>query len=189
MRSTFLATAFAASLVTPALAQTGMPLAPPGTSAYPPPGTPVPSYVPPSTAVPPGANYATGARPGNDIGTGMSLPIGNSASNIDQNDTRSQIAPNLPSPALGPAASPVDYLRAAQSALSAGQTGVAQQALEQAQTRLLDRSVGYGQTNNPSDNPAVGRISQALHALAAGDRAQCMQLIQSAIPAAQAMAQ
>ena len=121
MRSTFLATALVASLIAPALAQTGMPLAPPGrrrirrpASAYPPPGTPVPSYVPPTTAVPPGANYATGARPGNDIGTGMSLPMGNTASNIDQTDTRSEIAPNLPSPQLGPNASAADYLRAAQ---------------------------------------------------------------------------
>jgi hypothetical protein len=123
------------------------------------------------------------------IGTGMSLPMGNSASNIDQNNTRSLIAPNLPSPELGPNATPVDYLRAAQSALSAGQTGVAQQALEEAQTRLLDRSVAYGQTNNPSDNPAVHQITLALHALAARDTGRCMQLIQSAIPAAQAMAQ
>ncbi len=78
------------------------------------------------------------------------------------------------------------YLRAAQSALQAGRTGEAQQSLEMAQTRLLDRSVPMGQTNNPSDNPAVSQMSQALKALAAGDRAQTMQLIQSAIPAAMA---
>jgi len=177
MRSTLLSAALMASLITPALAQTGAAPAP----AYPPSpyGTP---------AVPPGANPITGARPGNDIGTGMSLPMGNSASNIDQQDTRSAIAPNLPSPQLGPNASPADYLRAAQSALSAGQTGEAQQALEEAETRLLDRSVPYRQTNNPSDNPDVAQITQALHALAAGDRARSMQLIQSAIPIAQAMA-
>jgi hypothetical protein len=186
MRSTLLSAALLASLITPAVAQTGMPPAP---GAAPPPGAPVPSYVTPTTTPPAGASYATGARPGNDIGTGMSLPMGTSASNINGQDTRSEIAPNLPSPQVGPNASPVDYLRAAQSALSAGQTGEAQQALEQAQTRLLDRSVPYGQTNNPSDNPAVAQITRALNALAAGDRGQCMQLIQSAIPAAQAMAQ
>jgi hypothetical protein len=139
--------------------------------------------------VPYGANPETGARPGNDIGTGMSLPMGNRASNIDQNDTRSWIAPNLPSPSVGPNAGPVDFLRAAQSALQAGRTGEAQQSLEMAQTRLLDRSVPMGQTNNPSDNPAVMQISQALRALASGDRAQTMQLIQSAIPAATASVQ
>jgi hypothetical protein len=187
MRSMLLSTALVLGLMAPALAQTGM--APPPGSAPPPPGTPVPSYVTPSAMAPAGANPYTGARPGNEIGTGMSLPMGNSASNIDAQDTRSQIAPNLPSPQLGPDAMPVDYLRAAQGALAAGRTGEAQQALEEAQTRLLDRSVAYGQTSNPSENPAVAQISQALHALAAGDRGQCMQLIQSAMPAAQAMAQ
>ena len=110
------------------------------------------------------------------------MPMGTRASNIDASDTRSMIAPNLPSPPVGPNANAVDYLRAAQSALQAGRTGEAQQSLEMAQTRLLDRSVPMGQTNNPSDNPAVTQISQALKALAAGDRAQTMQLIQSAIP-------
>ena len=153
----------------PVLAQTGVPITPQG--------------------VPPGANPATGARPGNDIGTGMSMPMGTRASNIDAADTRSVIAPNLPSPPVGPNAGPVDYLRAAQSALQANRTGEAQQALEMAQTRLLDRSVPMGQTNNPSDNPAVTQVTQALKALAVGDRAQTMQLIQSAIPAATALAQ
>ena len=138
--------------------------------------------------VPPGADPVTGARPGNDIGTGMSTPMGNRASNIDQQDTRSNIAPNLPAPQVGQGSSPVDYLRAAQTALAAGQTGEAQQALEMAQTRMLDRSVAYGQTGTPTDNPAVSQTRDALHALAAGDRAQAMQLIQSAIPAAQASA-
>jgi hypothetical protein len=118
----------------------------------------------------------------------MSLPRGTRASNIDQDNTRSLIAPNLPSPAVGPNASPVELLQAAQNSLSAGRTGETQQALEMAQTRLLDRSVAQGRTYSPSGNPAVAQISQALRALAAGDRAQTMQLIQAAMPAAQAMA-
>jgi hypothetical protein len=145
-----------------ALAQSGVPVGPQG--------------------VPPGANPATGARPGNDIGTGMSMPMGTHASNIDAGDTRSEIAPNLPSPAIGDNASAPDYLAAAQNALAAGRTGEAQQALEMAQTRLLDRSVPLFQTNTPSGNPAVAQISQALQALAAGDRQNCMQLIAAAIP-------
>jgi hypothetical protein len=116
----------------------------------------------------------------------MSMPMGTRSSNIDASDTRSMIAPNLPNPSLGPDAGPADYLHAAQASLQAGRTGEAQQSLEMAQTRLLDRSVPMGQTNNPSDNPAVTQISQALRALAAHDRAQAMQLIQSALPAATA---
>lgn len=138
--------------------------------------------------VPAGANPDTGARPGNEIGTGMSLPLGTRASNIDQSDTHSSIAPNLPSPRVGENANAVDYLRAAQSALQSGRTGEAQQSLEMAQTRLLDRSVPQAQTSNPSDNPAVSQISQALKAVAAGDRMRSMQLIDSAIPSAMAMA-
>jgi len=162
-------TVLAGLAATPVLAQPASPVAPHG--------------------VPPGANPETGARPGNEIGTGMSMPMGTRASNIDANDTRSMIAPNLPSPSAGPNAGPVDYLRAAQTALQAGRTGETQQALEMAQTRLLDRSVPMLQTSNPSDNPAVMQISQALKALAAGNRAQTMQLIQAAIPAATALAQ
>ena len=79
----------------------------------------------------------------------------------------------------------MDYLRAAEGALAAGRTGEAQKSLEEAQTRLLDRSVPYGQVNAPSNNPAVGYISQALHALAAGDRDGCMRYIETAIRAAQ----
>jgi hypothetical protein len=136
--------------------------------------------------VPPGADPATGARPGNDIGTGMSLPMGSNASNINPTDTQSPIAPNLPSPDVGANASAPDYLIAARNALAAGRTGEAQQSLEMAQTRLLDRSVPLFQTNTPSANPVVSQISQALQALAAGDRPRSMQLIEAAIPNAQA---
>ena len=132
--------------------------------------------------VPPGADPATGARPGNVVGTGMSMPMGSTASNINPTDTRSQIAPNLPSPVVGDNASAPDYLAAARNALAAGRTGEAQQSLEMAETRLLDRSTPLFQTNTPSANPAVSQISQALQALAAGDRARCMSLIDAAMP-------
>jgi hypothetical protein len=116
----------------------------------------------------------------------MSLPMGTRASNIDQSDTRSQIAPNLPSPGLGPDASAADYLRAAEQSLAAGRTGEAQQSLEMAETRLLDRSVPMGENNVPDASPVIGQITQALQALAAHDRARTMQLIQAAIPGAMA---
>jgi hypothetical protein len=92
----------------------------------------------------------------------------------------------LPSPNLPPGQRPSDYLHAAQSALAAGRTGEAQEALEMAQTRMLDRSVPMGQTNNQSDNPTIVQIAQARQALAARDRATCLQLIQAAIGSATA---
>ena len=94
--------------------------------------------------------------------------------------------PPLPSVGVPEGGRPSDYLRAAQSALAAGHAGEAQSALEMAQTRMLDRSVPLGQTDNPSDNPTIVQISQARQALAARDRATCMQLIQAAITSATA---
>jgi hypothetical protein len=154
---------------TAALAQTATPVGPQG--------------------VPPGANPETGARPGNDIGTGMSMPMGTNASNINPANTTSAIAPNLPSPDIGESASVEAYLIAARNALAAGRSGEAQQSLEMAETRLLDRSTPLFQTNTPSANPVVSQISQALQALAAGDRSQCMTLIEAAIPNAKAAEQ
>lgn len=128
---------------------------------------------------PPGVSVDQGA---NDLQSAQPTPAaGQRASNIDSADTRSRTAPNLPSPDLGPDAPIADYLRTAQSALAGGRTGAAQQALEMAETRLLDRSVPLGQTQTPSEDPAIHQISQALRALAAGDRAGCMNLIQSTI--------
>jgi hypothetical protein len=113
-------------------------------------------------------------------------PTSNGASNIDQQDTSSPIAPALPAPNLAEGARPSDALRAAVGALAAGRTGEAQAALEMAETRMLDRSVALGQTGSPSDNPTVGQISRALQALAANDRATSMQWLQTALQSATA---
>jgi hypothetical protein len=113
------------------------------------------------------------------------LLIALSAGALAQPAGNTVLAP-LPSPNLPQGDQPSDYLRAAEGALAAGRNGEAESALEMAQTRMLDRSVPLGQTNNPSDNPTIRQISQALQALAAHDRAGCMQLIQTAIASAQA---
>ncbi len=133
----------------------------------------------------PGVNPDTGARPGNEIGTGSSLPRSDRAGNISPQDTRSDIAPNLPSPPVGENASVRDYLTAARSALLGGRTGEAQQALEMAETRALDRSVPLFQTNVAVQDPLVGEIEQALHALGAGDRTRAVQTIEAALQRAQ----
>jgi hypothetical protein len=96
------------------------------------------------------------------------------------------VLPSLPSPELSESSKPSDYLRAAQGALAAGRVGEVQSALEMAQTRMLDRSVPLGQTDNPSDNPTIAQITQARQALAARDRTTCLQLIQAAIASATA---
>lgn len=127
--------------------------------------------------VPPGANPETGARPGNVIGTNNSLPTANHAANINAHDTRSLIAPRLPDPLVGPGASPRQFLMAARQALATGQTGMAQQALEQAETRQLDRSVAPSRASDPIGGPVVTEINQARQALGNGDRDGAIRII------------
>ncbi len=110
-------------------------------------------------------------------------PSSNKASNIMGSSVKPEVAPALPTPPVGPNASPVSFLQAAQTALAAGRTGEAQQSLEMAQTRLLDRSVPAFQTDRPSDDPAVKAISQALQALGMGDRTGSLAQIQLALQA------
>jgi hypothetical protein len=119
----------------------------------------------------------TGARPGNIIGTAQSLPDGNSVSNVDRSDTHSTIAPNLPSPNLPVGSPPRSYLEAAQIALKLGRTGETQQALEQAETRMLDRSVVPSRADQPDQQAAIRGITDALTSLAAGDRGRAQQVI------------
>jgi len=116
-----------------------------------------------------------GARPGNIIGTGMSLPRSDAASNIDPATTRSDLAPNLPAPAA--ADNVQSLLIAARRALAAGRTGEAQEALERAETRALDRSVVVGTQNEPAGGPVIAGISRARSALAAGNTAAALQAI------------
>jgi hypothetical protein len=131
--------------------------------------------------VPSGANPATGARPGHEIGVGDSLPLSNKASNIGPADTTSNIAPTLPASSAGPNATTHDYLTAARASLVAGRTGQAQQSLEMAETRALDRSVAPGETNMPSSSQLVSKIRDARRALGNGDRAHAIQCIDLAL--------
>lgn len=119
--------------------------------------------------VPPGANPETGARPGNIIGTGNSLPVSGRASNNTPADTHSLIAPRLPLPPVPEGAPPRQFLLAARQALQSGQTGVAQEALERAEARQLDRSVAPSRASEPIGGPVVSQISNARQALGHGD--------------------
>ena len=139
------------------------------------------ALVSPALVSPAWAQLDNGARPGNDIGTGMSLPLSNNASNIGADDTRSDIAPRLPVPEAGDDAAPAAYQRAARSALLGGRSGEAQEALERAEARLLDRDVDPRRANVAIQDPRVDDISRARAALAAGDRAMTLQFIEAAL--------
>jgi len=96
-------------------------------------------------------------------------------------EERAAIVSPLPPPSVDDNARPSEFLRAAQTSLIGGRTGETRQALEMAQTRMLDRSVPLFQTQNPSEDRAVRLIAQALEALTTGDREACIRLIQDAI--------
>ena len=123
----------------------------------------------------------TGARPGNEIGTGQSLPLSNKASNATAGDTSSVIAPRLPTPAVGDDGGPAAFLQSADRAITLGHTGEAQEALERAESRLLDRSVVRSAAGTPSGQPLVAMVGDARRALAAGDRQAAQGLIQRAL--------
>ncbi len=123
-----------------------------------------------------------GARPGNVIGTGQSLPRSDNAGNLNPQTTRSELAPNLPAP---PASDDLQTLLLdAKSSLQSGHTGQAQEALERAETRALDRSVVRGNERVPASSPVVAQISQALQAVGSGQTDQAIRLIDAAVPAA-----
>jgi hypothetical protein len=130
---------------------------------------------------PASVNPITGARPGHVPGVGESLPTSNRASNIIPGDTKSVIAPTLPSPPVQADATPSAYLRDARVALVAGRTGEAQQSLEMAETRLLDRSVPVEQGSRPSDSSLVSQIEAARRALGNGDSSGAIAMIDRAL--------
>jgi hypothetical protein len=131
---------------------------------------------------PPATDDAGGARPGHSPGIGQSLPLSNNASNNTTTDTTSTIAPTLPSTETGPAGTARAFLMEARAALVAtGRTGQAQQALEMAETRSLDRVVPPDESSGPSRSEVVGQISAARRALANGDIVQALSHIDLAL--------
>lgn len=120
----------------------------------------------------------TGARPGNDIGTGQSLPRSDKAGNINGATTRSDLAPNLPAPATD---SVRGLLMEARQDLASGRTGAAQEALERAETRALDRSIPVGTERIPSEDPLVAATGQARDALGNGNIQGAMAIIDNAL--------
>lgn len=99
------------------------------------------------------------------------------ASNIDRADTRSDIAPALPVPPLGPNATPQQFLQQAQMALQHHRSGEAQEALERAETRMLDRSTMPSAANEPDMSPMIKQVTDARDALGRRDWQQASQLI------------
>lgn len=118
-----------------------------------------------------------GARPGHVPGVGESLPRSTRASNIGPSSTGPGVAPTLPQPRIGEGAEPAAYLQTAREALASGQTGLAQQALEMAETQMLHRSVTPGQPPSPSSNSAIATVRGARMLLGDGKIAEALALL------------
>ena len=114
----------------------------------------------------------------NFSGNSPNNPRSTSASNITAADTHSRIAPALPT--AGYDLTYEQFLQTAQRAVNAGKTGLAQQSLEQAETRLLTRSVPLGQGSMPDNGPRIDALRNARIALSKGDRSAVLQNIQMA---------
>ncbi len=131
-------------------------------------------------SIPNGQNSGVDIPAGTPVGTGMSGPASDRASNIAGGPMKSAIAPHLPAPSVAAGASPQELLAAAQQAIRQRRTGAAQEALERAETRLLDGSVMAG-TTGPSGDPMVKQVSDARMALGRGDTAGANQIISAAL--------
>ncbi len=124
----------------------------------------------------------TGSPPadqGQPVGTGgQAMPLSAKPSNLAGQGAASELSPRLPS--APESADAAQLLAIARSAIASGQTGAAQEALERAETRALDRSVPPSQAHTPSADPVVAALSAALAALGAGDTAAAQRQIDAA---------
>jgi hypothetical protein len=128
-------------------------------------------------APPAAAQTIDGARPGHVPGVEDSLPYSTRASNIGPTSTGPGVAPTLPQPAVGQGAEPEAYVQAARAALASGRTGLAQQALEMAETQMLHRSVTPGQLPGASSDSAITTIRGARMLLGDGRSADALALL------------
>jgi hypothetical protein len=92
----------------------------------------------------------------------------------------SDLAARLPAP---PASDDIQTLLLyARQALQAGRTDEAQEALERAETRALDRSVPAGTEREVATGPVVRAAGDARQALAAGNITGAISIITAALP-------
>jgi hypothetical protein len=113
----------------------------------------------------------------------LSEPKSEQAGNILNGST--DLANQLPAPPPG-IATIGGMLTVAVSALQAHHTGEAQEALEQAETMALDRSVPQSEGNSQITDPLVTDIFQARQALGANDLPGALRSTQAAQVLAQA---
>jgi len=111
---------------------------------------------------------------------GGTEPLSTVPSNVGAGDTKTLWAPQLPVPAVSTDAAPKLFVQAAQAAIAAGRLGEAQEAIERAESRVLDRSVVPSRAGEASGQSLVRQLAQARQALAGGDRMAALQSLADA---------
>lgn len=117
--------------------------------------------------------------------TPLLQPTGAPAGNGPKSYTHSAVATGLVSSTLPTEAPQGVFLEAARTALQDGRPGEAQEALERAETRMLDRPIGPAQVEAPDNIHAVLDIGVARWALAVGDRSGAIRAIDDALAASE----
>jgi hypothetical protein len=90
----------------------------------------------------------------------------------------------LPVPPLSENATPAEFLMAAQDYLRHGQQGLAEEALERAETRLLDRSTWPSAADQPDNAPVIHDIVTARTDLGEGNLPGAETAVMQALPLA-----
>ena len=108
-------------------------------------------------------------------------PISSQSSHTPGSAPGSAIAPRLPEPAGGDGGSPEQFLHEADRALMMHKTGLAQQALEMAETRMLDRSTVASDASTPDAEPEVRALRRAREALGRHDLREAHEAIREAL--------
>ena len=104
-------------------------------------------------------------------GLGLALLTALRTAGAPGTNAGAQSLPPLATPPVAVNAPPPQFLQAARNAIARGRTGEALEALERAETRVLDRIGTPPRATGPSSNPFVTGIQSARRALQAGDPA------------------
>ncbi len=102
---------------------------------------------------------------------GGKQPSSTMPSNVGPGSTHTLWSPQLPTPPVSEDSPPSAFIQAAETAIAAGRLGEAQEAIERAESRVLNRSVRPSKAGEASQQALVQQLSEARQALARGDRA------------------
>jgi hypothetical protein len=127
-----------------------------------------------TTPVPPLPDQPAPSLPGRQ-------PTSTAPTNTGAGDTHTLWSPQLPPPPVDDNASPAAFVRAAEAAIAADRLGEAQEAIERAESRALDRSVRPSRAGEPSHQPLVQQLAEARQALGTGDRAGALAKLNAAL--------